>query len=70
MESGTFAFTIEVGTLLLMRAGSTEPELASLGEEITAGPGDSFAGNPDVVWGPEHVVGDEPVVAMVAFLAP
>jgi hypothetical protein len=69
-ESGRFAFTIEAGTLLLMRAGSTEPEPAPLGEEITVGPGDSFAGNPEVVWGPERVEGDEPVVAVVAFLAP
>ena len=70
IESGSFVFTIEAGTLLLMRAGSTQPEPAPLGEEITLGPGDSFAGNPEVVWGPERVEGDEPVVAVVTFLAP
>jgi hypothetical protein len=70
IESGSFVFTIEAGTLLLMRARSTEPEPAPLGEEITVGPGESFAGNPDVVWGPERVEGDEPVVAMLAILAP
>ena len=70
VESGSFVFTIEAGTLLLMRAGSTEPEPAPLGEEITVGPGESFAGNPEVVWGPERVEGDEPVVAVVTFLAP
>ena len=70
VESGSFVFTIEAGTLLLMRAGSTEPEPASLGEEITVGPGDSFAGNPEVVWGSERVEGDEPVVLLGTFLGP
>jgi hypothetical protein len=70
VESGSFVFTIEAGTLLLMRAGSTEPEPAPLGEEITVGPGDSFAGNPEVVWGSERVEGDEPVVLLGSFLAP
>ncbi len=70
VESGTFAFTIEAGTLLLLRAGTTEPEPAPLGEEITVGPGDGFAGNLDVVWASERVVGDEPVVLLGTFLSP
>jgi hypothetical protein len=70
VESGSFAFTIEAGTLLLMRAGSTEAEPVALGEEIMVGPGDSFAGNPEVVWGPERVEGDEPTVAIGTLLGP
>ena len=70
IESGSLTFTIEAGTLLLMRGGSAEPEPAPLGEEITLGAGDSFAGNPEVVWGPERVGGDEPFVAVGAILGP
>ncbi len=70
VESGTFTFTIEAGTLLLMRAGATEPEPAPTGVEVTIGPGDSFAGTPDVVWSSERVEGDEPVVLIGTFLAP
>ncbi len=70
IQSGSFAFTIEAGTLLLLRAGATEPEPAPLGEEVTLGPGDSFAGNPDVVWSSERVVGDEPVVLVGTILGP
>ena len=70
IESGSLAFTIEAGTLLLMRADGTEPEPVALGEEITVGAGDSFAGNPEVVWGPERVVGDEPMVAVGTLLGP
>ena len=72
VESGSLAFTIEAGTLLLTRAGAaatpTAAEAVAPGTEVTVGPGDSFAGNRDVVWALERVVGDEPFVARVAFL--
>jgi hypothetical protein len=70
IESGSLAFTIEAGTLLILRAGTTEPEPAPIGEEVTLGPGDSFAGTPDVVWASERVVGDDPVVLLGALLGP
>ncbi len=70
VESGSLTFTIEAGTLLLMRAGSPEGEPVALGEEITIGAGDSFAGNPEVVWGPERVDGGEPFVAVGMLLGP
>jgi hypothetical protein len=70
VESGTLITTIEAGTLLLMRAGSEEAAPAPIGEEITIGPGDSFVGNPEVIWGPERVEGDEPWVAVGTLLGP
>lgn len=70
VESGTFAFRIEAGTLLVRRAGAAEPEVVPTGIEVTIGPGDSFAGTRDVVWSSERVVGDEPFVAIGTFFAP
>jgi hypothetical protein len=68
VQSGTYTFEIEAGTLLLTRAGATEPAPVPTGIEITVGPGDSFAGTPDVVWGPERVEGGEPVILLAAIL--
>ena len=68
VQSGTYTFTSESGTLLLTRAGEMEPEAVPTGVEVTVGPGGSFSGTPDVVWGSEEVVGDEPFVVTVAIL--
>ena len=76
VQSGSLAFTIEAGTLLLTRAtaaggapGTPAAAPVALGEEVTVGPGDSFAATRDVVWAAERVVGDEPFVGVVAFLS-
>jgi len=68
VQSGTLAFTIEEGALQVMRAGATEPETVPIGEEVTVGPGDSFAGTRDVVWSSERVEGDEAFVVIGTFL--
>jgi hypothetical protein len=68
VQSGTYTFVIEEGTLLLTRAGETEAEPVPAGVEVTVTAGDSFAGTPDVVWGPERVEGGQPLVLIAAIL--
>jgi quercetin dioxygenase-like cupin family protein len=67
IESGTFSWTLQVGTVTVTRPGPTREQITEPGTEIVLHPGEGLAYNADVVHA-AHAVGDEPAVVLFTSL--
>jgi len=67
VESGTFSWTLQVGTVTVTRQGPTREQVTEPGTEIVLHPGEGLAYNADVVH-TAHAVGDEPAVVLFTSL--
>jgi quercetin dioxygenase-like cupin family protein len=67
VESGTFSWTLQVGTVTVTRPGPRREQITKPGTEIVLHPGEGLAYNADVVH-TAHAVGDEPAVVLFTSL--
>ena len=67
VESGTFSWTLQVGTVTVTRPGLTREQITEPGTEIVLHPGEGLAYNADVVH-TARAVGDEPAVVLFTSL--
>ena len=67
VESGTFSWTLQAGTVTVTRTGGQREQITEPGTELVLHPGEGLAYNADVIH-TAHAVGNEPAVVLFTSL--